>query len=162
MTNKFLMRSAILSSALTLALAAVPGRSIANDAKVMGGTACRRASTGTMLGLQYTTDGVVNVSGQSMQVICSILRDNTGNTNGLAGLQVGVTDTTSGGIACDAVADDPKGNPVIVTRKSSTKLGAQVLDFGTTVSKSAAKGYYSLNCSLPNGAKISSIYSNEY
>jgi hypothetical protein len=148
--------------AMAVAVAGWPHTSIGADAKVTGASVCRRLGGVQQFGLQYTSNGVQNITGSSADLICNLPRDNTGNTNGLSDLEVTIRNFTTGGSSCDALSIDRNGNPMQIVRKDSTRLGSETLDFGAGLSVSANKGGYLVVCHLTNGSMINSVYTNEF
>jgi hypothetical protein len=131
---------------------------------VLGPTVCVRANSNGNGGLEYTSAGVANTSGASLDVVCSLFRDNTTNTNGMQDLELAITDPTStapGGFICDGITQDRTGSATKVIRRTSTKLGNSILDWGGSVNVSVAKGHYAIRCTVPNGGIIRSIFYQE-
>jgi hypothetical protein len=129
---------------------------------VLGATVCVRADTvgAAGNGLVYTSMGVNNISGAQADIICSLFRDNTVNTNGMQDLEIAIQDPSSGpgGFICDALSLDRKGLPKKVVRRTNTVVGESVLDWGAAVNISVSKGAYVVRCSVPNGGWIRSVY----
>jgi hypothetical protein len=44
----------------------------------------------------------------------------------------------------------------------STRTGTQTLDWGGSITVSASKGYYVVNCNVPNNGTIHSLFHNEF
>lgn len=101
------------------------------DTKTTSGHDCVRANA---VG-DYSYDGIVGTD-----VYCPIVRDNTGNTNGLKDLEVNVT----GGMFCTAYSDSPSGQLVSFSIKS--RGGAGKIDFGSSLGASVSGGHHFVNC----------------
>ena len=130
---------------------------------VLGPTICVRAGTPGSSGLEYTSTGVTNLTGGQTDVICSLFRDNTTNTNGMQDLEVSVTDPSPapGGVICEASSWDRNGLIKKKASRSNTVTGNQVLDWGGSVNVSVSRGFYSMRCTLPAGATLRSIFYTE-
>jgi hypothetical protein len=132
---------------------------------VLGSTVCVRADVvgASGSGLIYTTYGVNNISGTSVDVVCNLFRDNTTNTTGMQALELSITDpsTGPGGFICDAISLDHYGNTKKIVNRVNTAVGNSVLNWGSNVNVSVSKGFYALHCTVPNGGWIRSIYYQE-
>jgi hypothetical protein len=141
---------------------AVPFARATAASSVLGPTVCLRVGLngGQAVGIEYTTAGVQNISGAPVDILCTLFRDNTTNTNGMQDLELAITDpsTAAGGFICDAVSQDRTGNAKKVVRRTNTGVGNQVLDWGGSVNVSVSKGHYAVRCTVPNGATLRSIY----
>jgi hypothetical protein len=135
-------------------MGAVPLAHVSAATSVLGPTVC--VSTGAGFAT-YRTDGV-EMTGSSGQILCSLFRDNTTNTNGLQDLEVSVNDPTTGSISCLAVSTRRDGSSLKTAERRATKTGEQILDFGGSLSSSVSKGHYSITCSMPLGAVIHNIF----
>jgi hypothetical protein len=148
-------------TAFALGLVALPRHSIGADGKIINSTNCQLA--GDAAGrLSYLVGGVMNISGINHDVMCGLLRDNTTNTNGISDLEMSVSDPTTGSFFCDAVSADRNGNLLKVVRRTSTKSGAQILDWGASLNLSASKGHYAITCTVPNNGVIHNVFVNEF
>jgi hypothetical protein len=142
-------------------VAAFPGRSHGVDGKVIGATYCA-AENNDPLGFQFASNGATNVSGGSLDLVCSLPRDNTTNTNGLSDLQIVVTDPT-GHMSCVVFAYDANDNVfTAVEAQPDLIVGTKIFDFGSSLGFSVAKGHYEVRCTLDNNAILHSILVNEY
>ena len=141
-------------------MGAVPFARVEAATTVLGPTACLRANTNGLGGLEYTSAGVVNISGAPADVVCALFRDNTTNTNGMQDLEVSINDpsTSPGGVICDAVSQDRNGSAKKVVRRTNTTVGNIILDWGGSLNVSVAKGHYAVRCTIPNGATFRSIF----
>src|SRR5207244_1286464 len=99
-----------LSLLVALSLAGLAGRALAADGKVVSPSACHPAGNVTT-GLTYGAGHVTNTSSANIHIVCPIVRDTVSNGNGLANVEVAVTDKT-GTISCDAVSVDRTGGIV--------------------------------------------------
>jgi hypothetical protein len=154
-----ILRTCVLSAAgLSIA-----GPTLGLDGKIAGPTSCQLGASVAGARLAYATSGVTNVSGINVNVVCSLVRDNTTNTNGLSDLEMVVTAPAGGGnFDCTALAEDRNGNPVLAVHRMTSRSGAQVLDWGGSITVSASKGYYIINCDTPAGGVIHSVFHNEF
>src|SRR5690349_21426617 len=104
------IQRASLVVAFLVTAGALPLNHVHAASSVVGSTVCVRADVvgASGSGLVYTTYGVNNVSGLSVDVVCTLFRDNTSNTNGLQDLELSITDPSSGpgGFICDAISLD--------------------------------------------------------
>jgi hypothetical protein len=142
---------------------AVPFARATAATSVLGPTVCLVANQNGQGGLVYITAGVQNISGAPIDVVCTLFRDNTTNTNGMQDLEMAIQDPSAspGGFICDAVAQDRKGLTTKVVRRTNTGVKDQVLDWGGSVNVSVSKGHYAVRCTVPNGGTIRSIYYQE-
>jgi hypothetical protein len=161
MNRRLWKQSALLVGVMAVAVAGWPRTSIGADSKVMGSSSCRRTGS-NVLGLEYTSNGVRNISGTSIVLMCNLPRDNTGNTNGLSDLEVVVINSLNGAASCSAVAIDRNGNPMKVVSKSSSGAGSAVIDFGATLNVSASKGSYAVFCNVTDQSLLTSVFVNEF
>jgi hypothetical protein len=156
------IQRASLAVALLVTAGAIPLSHVEAASSVVGSTVCVRAdvvgSAGS--GLVYTSGGLNNISGASVDIICTLFRDNTSNTNGMQDLEVSITDPSSGpgGFICDALSLDRFGNSKKIVRRINTAVGNSVLDWGSSVNLSVSKGTYTLRCTVPNGGWLRSLY----
>jgi hypothetical protein len=158
------IQRASLVALFLVAAGAVPVTHAATSA--LGSTICVRAGVAGAAGsgLEYSATGVANVSSVPVDVLCTLFRDNTINTNGMQDLEMAVRDpdsATPGGFICDAISADRNGIGVKQVRRSSTKLGESVLDWGGSVNSGKAKGIYLVRCTVPIGGSIHSLYYQE-
>jgi hypothetical protein len=159
---------ASLTAAFLITLGAVPMSRVKAASSVLGSTVCVRAglTSGAGSGLKYDVYGVKADLGApgTVEVVCTLFRDNTINTNGLQDLELSVSTTvdpmtmTSGTITCNASSLDRKGVTKMTIQRSTSTLGDSVLDWGSSLNVSSAKGYYALRCTIPNLATIRSVY----
>src|SRR5216110_2118390 len=98
---------------------------------VLGPTVCLRVGLngGQAVGIDYSTAGVSNISGAPVDILCTLFRDNTSNTNGMQDLELAIFDpsTAPGGFICDAVSQDRVGSARKVVRRTNTGVNNQVL-----------------------------------
>jgi hypothetical protein len=141
-------------------LGAVPFANAQAASSVLGPTVCVRATSNGNGGLEYTTAGVSNISGAPLDIVCSLFRDNTSNTNGMQALEMAIHDPSAapGGFICDAVSQDRVGNATKVVRRTNTGVGNRILSWGSSVNVSVSRGHYAIRCTVPNGGTIRSIY----
>jgi hypothetical protein len=154
------IQKAFLIAALLIAGSTVPITHSQAASTALGPTVCVRAGTvgAAGNGLTYDSVGVTNISGAPAEVLCSLFRDNTSNSNGMQDLELSVKDPTSGSVICDAQSLDRKGVIKKQVRKQTSVTGESVLDWGSGVNVSVSKGFYVIRCTIPNGATIRSIY----
>jgi hypothetical protein len=162
MTTSLSGASAIFIFIFSAAALVLPGRSMGDDGKVGGPTSCQLGASVAGARLAYVTSGVSNVSGINVNVVCSIVRDDTTTTTGLSDLEMTVTAPAGGGnFDCTALSEDRNGSPLIAVHRTTSRAGTQVLDWGAAVSVSASKGYYIVNCDVPANGIIHSLFHNE-
>jgi hypothetical protein len=159
------IQRASLVVAFLVTIGALPGNRVHAATSVLGSTVCVRADVvgASGSGLIFTTYGLNNISGASVDVVCNLFRDNTTNTNGMQALELSITDpsTGPGGFICDAISMDRWGMTKKVVPKTNTAVGNSVLNWGASVNISVSKGFYALHCTVPNGGWIRSIYYQE-
>jgi hypothetical protein len=139
---------------------AVPFGRLRAATTVLGPTVCLRANSNGLGGFEYISSGVTNISGAPADIVCGLFRDNTTNTNGMQDIELAISDPSAapGGFVCDAITQDRTGSAKKVVRRTSTAVGNSVLDWGSSVNVSVAKGHYAIRCTVPNGGTIRSIY----
>lgn len=157
------IQRASLVVAFLLVSGAVPIQHAQAATTTLGSTMCVRAGVNGLsgTGLIYDFNGVTvatGTGGEPVDIICTLFRDNTTNTNGMQDLEMSVFDPTTGSIFCDAMSLDRKGIQKKVVRRQSSVVGESVLDWGGSVNLSVSKGYYAIRCRVPNGGAIRSIY----
>lgn len=92
-------------------------------------------------------------------VQCGLLRDNTLNTNGLAGFKMKIFNQVN----CTLSHVDTNGNQTqAVSKFGVANAGFQTFDWGTSINTSVNGGMYSLQCLLYPGSAIYWIWMNEY
>jgi hypothetical protein len=134
-------------------------RAHATDDKTLNASDCQSpypADNPSGTGLIRGPSGVYNNSGGFRFLDCPITRDNTTNTNGLAGLSVQVSNDPSGQILCYANSVDKMGNTVLSVSRSNTP-GGTVLSWGSSLNSSANQGNYLIECQFPSGARVNQI-----
>ena len=158
--SSLLVLAVLLSTPAAAVLLAQTAR--AADGKMLGAQICELGPAAAGTFLRHNLDGI-EMAGASGTVVCTMVRDNVTNTNGLSDVELTVFDPSAGGsVVCDLVAQDRNGSPLKIVRRSSTRNGVQTLDWGGSMNLSASKGTYSFICNLPPGARLSSIYFNEF
>jgi hypothetical protein len=129
---------------------------------VLGPTVCVPTGPSGSAGFEYFGFGVRNETGAQHDILCTLFRDNTTNTNGMQDLEVAVKIDPGfpGTITCDAATYDRNGNPVKVVRRTTSTANANgvVLDWGSSLNLSVSKGHYVVRCTLPDQALIRSIF----
>lgn len=93
--------------------------------------------------------------------VCSLVRDNTTNTNGLLALQVRLMKNDGASQTCTARSHDAFGNLLKAVSRSVSGTGGKTLSWGTSLNVSGAGSYYSVTCSLNGGTAVSNLYWNE-
>lgn len=146
-----------------VALGAVPVSQVGAATTVLGTTFCVRADVAGAggSGLIYNSLGVTNAAGINVDIICSLFRDNTTNTNGMQDLELSVNDPTTGSFFCNALSQKRDGMLVKQVPRQSTKTGEQIIDWGGSLNASVSRGHYAVRCTVPNGGVIHSIYYQE-
>jgi hypothetical protein len=156
------IQRASLIVAFLVTAGAVPMSHAVAATTVLGPTVCVRAGTvgAAGNGLVYETGRVTNTTVANADVVCSLFRDNTTNTNGMQDMEMAIDDPTPmpGTFSCDAISLDRKGLTKKFANRKSTIVGEQVLDWGGSVNASVAKGHYAVRCTIPPGGSIHSIY----
>jgi len=150
--------SLIVVSILAFGVGALPVTDARAASTVAGPTFCQPTNGVTGFQVQYTTGGIQNIAGRAIDIICTLFRDNTTNTNGLSDLEVAIKIDPAfpGTFTCVAAAVDRKGDWVRNVTKSKTSTG--IIDFGNLLNFSVTKGHYALRCSMPTNATLHSIY----
>jgi hypothetical protein len=160
--DRMTIQRASLVAVFLVAAGAAPVAHLHAATTVLGATVCVRADTvgATGNGLQYVSDGVHNISGAPADVVCTLFRDNTSNTNGMQDLEVSVFDPTAapGSTSCIAVSAKRNGDPLKTVTKRSATTGNQIIDFGGALNASVSKGHYSVRCTIPNDGVIHNIF----
>lgn len=130
---------------------------------VLGSTVCVREGNAGSSGLEYLSSGVINSVGAPANVICSLFRDNTTNTNGMQDLEVSIFDPsgTAGGVTCTAFSFDRLGVIRKKVDRTATATGNIIIDWGGSVNVSVTRGHYAIRCTLPAGATLRSIFYTE-
>jgi hypothetical protein len=149
-------------AAFALGAIALPGSSIALNGKIVGPTVCQLGASVAGARLAYVTSGVRNVSGINVNVVCALVRDNVGNTNGLADLEMVVTAPAAGTFDCTALSEDRNGSPILAVHRTSNGSGTQILDWAGSITVSRNRGYYIVNCDVPSDGIIHSIFHDEF
>ena len=155
--------------AFVVVVGAVPFSSARAGSSVVGSTVCVRSDVigAAGSGLTYTSVGVENDSGSDAEVICTLFRDNTSNTNGMTDLELAIgmsSNSTAGGtFTCQALSIDRKG----IVKKQVTKQvsvasgGNTVIGWGSSLNVSVPKGAYAIECSVPIFGIIHSVFYSE-
>jgi hypothetical protein len=160
------VQRASLTVAFLLVIGAVPIQHATAATTTLGSTMCVRAAVSGLsgTGLIYDFNGVTvatGTGGEAVDIICTLFRDNTTNTNGMQDLEMSVFDPLGGQIFCDAMSLDRRGVMKKVSRRQSSVVGEATLDWGSSVNLSVSKGYYAIRCRVPNGGAIRSIFYQE-
>jgi hypothetical protein len=156
-------KTAPVSGLLLVAALVAGASSLADDLKLQPGSFCRAASQSQQGDLSYHNNGSVYVSGASSRSVeCPIVSDQTGNTDGLAGLKAYIYVPSGTTVSCTATAMSADASTVVSDLESSSTAGNQTLDWGTDIWDSSADGTYFLRCALSNGAKIYGIKWGEW
>jgi hypothetical protein len=107
-----------------------------------------------------TTD--IGSPGIAYSVRCSLIRDNTTNTNGLAALQVRVTKGDITSRTCTATVHDRYGSSLKSVARSVSGSGVKTFDWTNTLNTSSGSGaYYTVSCSMGGNDFIKSLYWDE-
>lgn len=93
--------------------------------------------------------------------VCSLIRDNTTNTNGLSDLEVRLLKSGSESQTCTAYVHDKFGNLLKAVPRTATGTGAKTLDWEAKVDTSSDSAYYSVRCDLNANTTLGSIYWKE-
>jgi hypothetical protein len=157
------IQRASLVFAFLITVGALPLTHAQAASSVVGSTVCVRADVvgASGSGLVYTSNGVNNISGANVDIICTLFRDNTTNTNGLQDLELSITVPSglgAGDFTCDALSLDRYGMTKKIVPRANSVVGNTVLDWGSSVNLSVSKGSYSLRCTVPNGGWIRSLW----
>ncbi|HEY0707876.1 MAG TPA: hypothetical protein VGG33_13820 [Polyangia bacterium] len=163
------MKSTLIRIVLAGAVGAAllpAGRADAADGKSLHGSICnpfRGAETTDGQNFVHDLSGLANISAVATPriVMCPIVRDNNGNTDGLPALKVRLK-AKGVGIWCHAVAKNDSGSTVkLVQKQSAAVTGPVTIDFGNTMNVSTAGGSYAVQCDLPGGTAILAITYDE-
>jgi hypothetical protein len=133
------------------------------DSKVLSGASCVLV-TGT--NVTRSAAGIKNNETGNVTVFCSLLRDNTTNTNGLTALRISATASGTLGLnECNVYSLDAWGKPQLELACSAVtptiSNGMSIYDFGSMLNVSAFNGSYAIRISIRPGQTLKSIYYNE-
>lgn len=157
------IQRASLIAALLLSSGAIPIMHARAASSTLGSTVCVRAGVNGLsgTGLIYDVNGITVATGTNggpVDIVCTLFRDNTSNTNGMQDLEMAVFDPLGGNIFCDASSFDRKAVNKRTVRRTSSVVGESILDWGSSINVSVSKGYYAIRCTVPNGGALRSIY----
>lgn len=127
------------------------------DAKVHPGAMCAPL-VNSQNHYAFVEGFVAITTGGTDEATCPIVRDNTGNTNGLSELQMQVL--TSGSTICNAHAISATGSVLISVARSRSTNGP--LNWSNTINTSSARGSYAIRCDMPAWAQIATYYADEF
>jgi hypothetical protein len=143
---------------------AMPQATDAADAKIYHGNSCvaeyaHPGFTPSTQGLSFDSDS----TGVALPdyVHCPIVRDNTGNTNGLAAANVRVNLITSGLVWCALYSRDADGDLVDSAAVATNTLGESTLTFGS-LNTSVGGGTFSISCWLSGRVDVYGYMVDEY
>jgi hypothetical protein len=153
------------SAILTLAIA-FPGVSLAGDSKVLPGNNCKPASGQDATKVNYIGGAIFNMSNANMDVRCPIVRDITGNTDGLGG--------GNGGLYLRVIRGSGTAQNVTCIVRAYRALSMNTVDsssqtlfvdspriFDLRLRRSEAGGPYEGSCNLPHGFAILNYQASE-
>jgi len=122
----------------------------AGDIKLMPGATCFPELT-TDAGYDYSQGGILDPSDSSVNVVCPIVRDVEGNTDGLDALRVYLYIPPSEEIVCGAYSmNNVSGtvDSVVATVYGGAGGGYTYWNASTNLNVSTTSGYYFVRCEL--------------
>ena len=154
--RKLVKHTRILFVALWLGASA---SAVSADSKVLPASACQTNSDAfNRLTRNTTTIGVI--AGQN-NMVCSLVRDNMTNTNGLSALRFRVSKADSTSRTCTAYAVDGYGNVLKSVSRTVSGSGIKNFDFGNTLNVSSSTAVYNVQCGLGLNDIGLNLYYNE-
>jgi hypothetical protein len=131
-------------------------------AKTMPASACQKpVETANMTSLGRGANFAYTLAGD-LSLSCSLLRDNTTNTNGLSALQVVVSKNDANARSCSVYAYDGYGNLLKAVGRTVSGTGLKTFDWTNSLNVSSANGaYYTVLCDLGPYDVGVSVYWNE-
>jgi hypothetical protein len=161
MNSTFKLTRLLTGIALGVLTAASPAQ--ASDAKTISGSACFPFAEGTSGLWIRIGPGAYNAGSESVFVVCPVVRDNTGNTNGIRDIELQVSLPSSSSMECTAGSYDASGFGTIkAVGKKTSVAGNSKMDWGSSVNASSVNGTYAIYCSVPPLGTIYSIRHDEY
>lgn len=142
----------IVALAITLmSSAAISTPAFAGDNKVYSGSACMPASysvlAGISLGNQFN-----NFTGQSINVRCPIVRDETGGAEG--GGPDTFIDVSSPTVKCSLNTTRLEGGTFASRTATPFQVSPGVFRYDIRDVPQVSQGAYNISCNLPNGTSI--------
>ena len=126
------------------------------DTKIMHGSVCRNDRS-TESSMVFSRSGFTNQQGVTTTVVCPLARDNTtATTNALNSIEVSVS---SPNVTCSAKATSESSAAVNMLAGLAPSGG--VIRFPTSGLTGFVRGAMVIECSLPPGTTVHSIYYNE-
>ena len=152
---------------LTLAAAtAVPGVSFAGDSKVLPGSNCKPALGNQAANVNYFGGGITNISSFNIDVRCPVVRDITGNTNGMGAGNGGIIVRVSRGagtaqnVTCTARAYRAFSSGIVDSHTQTLFVNLPRL-FDLRLDRSEANAPYEVSCTLPPSFTIQNYQGSE-
>ncbi|MGQ0657953.1 MAG: hypothetical protein ACT4NU_07660 [Chromatiales bacterium] len=159
--SRFESKLAFPTVAALLTLSGMANPTQANDAKNYPGSYCQPelASVDTP-NVNYDSTGSINSTG-GVHVICPITKDNSANTNGLAGASVRVDSDGIAMVSCFLQSVSGLGVVLDTSLTASTTSATPVNLVLTGINVGAAAGHYLIHCIIPSGTSVRSYRINE-
>jgi hypothetical protein len=149
------MKRLVWIAFVMVTLTGLPSRTHAL-AKTMPGSSCQAMDESVTPGLgRGATD--IGSGGTAYVAVCSLIRDNTTNTNGLVALQVRVDKGDTSSRQCTATVHDGYGSITKSVVRSVSGSGVRAFDWTTTVNTSSASAYYTITCALGGNDLIKTL-----
>jgi hypothetical protein len=118
----------------------------ASDLKIINGTMCELEDDSQVSLIDRGGLRVGANHGQTVGIVCPLLRANTTNTNGLLQFAVKLFKQKPATFTCYGESHDQNGSALKIVSKSITTTGNTVVDFGNTINTSMAGGTYGVVC----------------
>lgn len=156
------MTTKCFASAGLMAIALL-GSAFAGDEKAYSGAICKAASATDAYKLDYSAGfsglGVKNTSASTVSIVCPVEVDSLTDTSGTGGIKVFWTASNqSHQIVCALKTLTPDGSVIQAQFGSRIGTGPFVIP---NVTQDDRYGPYSLDCQLPAGGLLNSIWINE-
>lgn len=130
------------------------------DAKIFHPAICNAATPESHNKPIYRGTGALSYFGTgTVQITCGLTRDNTLNTNGLAGFKVRIYNQ----VVCSLTSVGTNGMALqSITKYGQPNAGFQILDWGASLNTSVNGGMYVLSCDLYYDSALYWLSMNEY
>lgn len=150
-----------LLAALALGGLAAVSPADAADVKTVSGSVCAPIVAGSDLWVRVGP-GAYNLGSSNVLVVCPLVRDNTGNTNGLSDIEMQVSLPSSSSMTCTAGSYHPSGFATVESIAKTTQVaGNSKIDWGSSLNNSVSNGIYAIYCDVPPSGTIYSIRHKE-
>ncbi len=130
------------------------------DAKTYPGIHCEAQSVAQINDFTNLGFDMFNATQGRKHVVCPIVRDNTSNTNGTHSVYVYVSNPANRTIECTLYSYDRYSGLIDSDTNSTSNPGDQTIFLD--VDNSIERGYYGINCRLPQNGAIRSYEVREF